>query len=181
MKGTPATISPHYSMSRADLVCLNEWLENTMSKGYIGQSSSPFAAHIDFAKKPDWGLQFCIDCHDIGSQTIYNQYALPLLQTPLNGLQEANICTKCDIQGGGNFLRVKEEDEYKLALQTRDGLFEPADIEFRTTQAPAASQGYINNTIREALHDFASGDWDNILTYSNSEVEHVEYVKWIIQ
>jgi hypothetical protein len=49
------------------------------------------------------------------------------------------------------------------------------------TKAPAASQGYINNTIREALHDFASGDWDNILTYSNSEVEHVEYVKWIIQ
>jgi len=71
-KGKPATRSPLYLMSRAELVCLNERLESNMSQGYIGQSSSPFAAHVLFATKRDWGLQFCINYHDIGSQTIYN-------------------------------------------------------------------------------------------------------------
>ena len=88
------------------------------------------------------------------------------------------IYTKHDVRGGLNFLRVKEEDEYKLAFQTRYGLFEPTDMQFGTTQAPAVFPGYINNTIREALDDFVSGYLDDILIYSNSEVEHV---KWIMQ
>jgi len=50
-----------------------------------------------------------------------------------------------------------------------------------TTNPPAHFQGYINNTIREALDDFASAYLDDILIYSNSEEEHVEHVKWVMQ
>jgi len=40
-------------MSRAELVTLKEWVEENMSKGFILQSSSPFAAPFPFAKTPD--------------------------------------------------------------------------------------------------------------------------------
>jgi hypothetical protein len=48
-------------MSRAELIILKEWLEENMSKGFIRQSSSPFAAPVLFAKTPGGGLLFCID------------------------------------------------------------------------------------------------------------------------
>jgi hypothetical protein len=54
-------------------------------------------------------------------------------------------------------------------------------MQFRTPNAPADFQGYINIAIREALEDFASAYLDDVLIYSNSEEEHVGHVKWIMQ
>jgi hypothetical protein len=54
-------------------------------------------------------------------------------------------------------------------------------MQFGTTNAPADFQGYINNAIREALDDFASAYFDDVLIYSDSKEEHVRHVKWIVQ
>jgi len=48
-----STWGPVYSMLRAELVVLNEWLADNTSKGFIQQSSSPFAAPVLFAKNHD--------------------------------------------------------------------------------------------------------------------------------
>jgi len=170
-----------YSMSRAELIVLKEWLEENMSKGFIRQSSSPFAAPVLFAMKPGGGLRFCIDYRDINSKTIKNRYPLPLIKETLNLLGRARIYTKLDVRGAYNLLRVKAGDEHKSAFQRRYGLYEPTVMQFGTTNAPADFQGYINNAIREALDDFASAYLDDVLIYSNSEEEHVGHVKWIMQ
>jgi len=52
---------------------------------------------------------------------------------------------------------------------------------FGIMYAPADFQGYINNTIREALDDFALAYLDDILIYSDSEEAHVQHVKWVMQ
>jgi hypothetical protein len=75
---------------------------------------------------------------------------------------------------------VKEGDEHKLAFRTRYGLFEPLVIQFGTTNAPADVQGYINDTIRDALDRFASAYLDDIHIFSNSVEEHEEHVKSIM-
>jgi len=59
--GVTPTWGPLYSLSTAELVVLNEWLEENRSKGFIRQLSSLFAAPVLFAKKTGGGLQFCID------------------------------------------------------------------------------------------------------------------------
>ena len=84
-----------------------------MSKGFIRQSSSPFAAPVLFAKKPGGGLRFCIDYRDINSKTIKNRYPLPLIDEMLNLLGKAQIYTKLDVRGAYNLLWVKEGDEHK--------------------------------------------------------------------
>jgi len=180
MKGETPTWGPLYSMSRAELVVLKEWLEENMSKGFIHQSSSPFAAPVLFAKKPDGGLRFCIDYRYITRNTVKNQYPLPLIRETLNLLRKARIYTKLDVCGAYTLLQVKEGDENKLAFWTRYELFEPTVMQFGTTNAPADFQGYINNTIREALDDFASAYLDDVLIYSDSEEEHVGHVKWVM-
>jgi len=85
------------------------------------------------------------------------------------------------VRGAYHLLRVKEGDEHQLAFRARYGLFKPRVMRFGTTNAPADFQGYINNTIREALDDFASAYLDDILIYSDSENENVEHIKWSMQ
>jgi hypothetical protein len=68
-----------------------------------------------------------------------------------------------------------------LAFRTRYRLFEPMVMQFGTTNAPADFQGYINNTIGEALDVFASAYLDHILIYSNSVQEHKQHVKWVME
>jgi len=71
--GETPTWGPLYSMSRTELVLLKEWLEENMLKGFIRQSSSPFAAPVLIAKKPGGGLRFCIYYRDINSKTRKNR------------------------------------------------------------------------------------------------------------
>jgi len=162
-------------------VVLKEWLEENMSKGFIRQSSSPFAAPVLFAKKPGGGLLFGTDCLDINSKTITNRYPLPLIKETLNLLGKARIYTKLDVCAAYNLIRVKEGEEHKLAFRTRYGLYEPNVMQFGTTNAPADFQGYINTAIREALDDFASAYLDDVLIYSDFTEEHVGHVNWIMQ
>jgi len=158
-------------MPRTELVVVKESLEENMSKGFIRQLSSPFAATVSFAKKADGGIHFCIDYRDINSETIKHRYFLALIRDTLNLLGKARVYTKIDVHGAYNLLRVKEGDGHRLAVRTRYGLFEPTVMQFGTTYAPADFPGYINNAIRQALDDFASAYLDNVLIYSNSEEE----------
>ena len=168
-------------MSREELVVMKEWLEDNMTKGFIRQSSSPYAAPCLFAKKPDGGLRFCIDYRDINSKTVKNMYPLPLIQETLDLLLGAWIYTTLDVWGAYNLVRIMEGDKHKLAFCTRYGLFEPLVMQFGTMNAAADFQGYINNTIREALDRFASAYLDDLLIYSNPVEEHEEHVKWIME
>jgi hypothetical protein len=160
---------------------LKEWLEEKMSKGFIPQSLSPFAAPVRFAKKPGGGLRCYIDYWDINSKTIRNRYPVTWIYATLKLFGDARIYTKLDVRGAYNFLQVKEADEHKLAFRTRYGLYEPTVMQFGTTNAPADVQGYKLNAIRESLDDFASAYLDGILIYINSEGDHVGHVKSIMQ
>ena len=102
--GETLTRGPLYSMSRTELVVLKEWLEENMSKGFIRQSSSPFAAPVLFAKNPGGGLRFCIDYRDINSKTIKNRYPLPLIKETLSLFGKAEIYTKLDVRGAYNLI-----------------------------------------------------------------------------
>jgi len=166
-----------YSTSSAELVVVEQSLKENISKGFIHQLLSRIPAPVLIAEKTDGGLRVCIDYRDINSTTIKNRCPLPLIRETLNSLRRARVYTKIAFRVAYNLLRVKEGDKHKLACRTRYGLFEPTFMQPGTTNPPAHFQGYINNTIREALDDFASAYLDDILIYSNSEEEHVEHVK----
>jgi hypothetical protein len=96
-------------------------------------------------------------------------------------LVRARVFTELDVQEAFNLVQIKKGDEHKLAFRTRYGLFEPLVMQFGTTNAPADFQGYINNTIREALDVFASAYLDDILIYSDKMEEHEQHVKWVME
>jgi len=77
--------------------------------------------------------------------------------------------------------QVKEREQHKLAFQTMYGLFQPTVMQFGTTNAPADFYRHINNMIREAMDDFASAYFNDILIYTNSEEEHKQHLQYIMQ
>lgn len=74
-------------------MALTEWFEENVSKGFIRQSVSPFAAHLFFVNKLDGGLEFCVDYWDNKSNKIRNRYPLPGIKETLKCIREhQDIC-----------------------------------------------------------------------------------------
>jgi len=176
-EGETPTWGPLYLMWRAELVIPKEWLEENMSKGFICQSSSPFAASILFVKKPDGGLRFGIDYQHISSKMINNQFPIPLIGGTLNHQWKASIHTKLDVWGAYNLIQARAGDEHKVAFWTRYCLFESTVMQFGTAIPAADFQGYMNNNKREALDDIELPYQEDILIYHDSEEEYEEHVE----
>jgi len=170
-----------YGMSRDEILELRRYLDENLSKGFIRASRSQAAAPVLFVKKPGGGLRFCVDYRGLNAITVKNRYPLPLISETLNRLSRAKVFTKLDIISAFNRLRIKEGDEALTAFRTRFGLFEYLVMPFGLCNGPASFQEYINNTLREHLDKFCTAYLDDILIYSDNEIEHEAHVKLILQ
>ncbi len=60
-EGKPLIMNPLYQMNLEQLQLMKEYLFEHLSKGFIINKSSPFAAPMLFVKKPGRGWRLCID------------------------------------------------------------------------------------------------------------------------
>ena len=100
---------PLYGMSRDELIELDRYLKENLSKGFIRASTSSAASPVLFVKKPGGGLRFCVDYRGLNAITVKNRYPLPLISETLDRLSKAKIYTKLDIISAFNRIRIKEE------------------------------------------------------------------------
>ena len=180
-KGAQPPAFALYGMSRDEILELRRYLDENLSKGFIRASRSQAAAPVLFVKKPGGGLRFCVNYRGLNAITVKNRYPLPLISETLNRLSRAKIFTKLDIISAFNRLRIKEGDEALTAFRTRFGLFEYLVMPFGLCNGPASFQEYINNTLREHLDKFCTAYLDDILIYSDNELEHEVHVKLILR
>ena len=64
-----------------------------------------------------------------------NNYPLPLISDIIG---TKKIFTKSDLRWGYNNIQIKEENEWKTAFITLEGLFEPIVMFFGLTNSPVA-------------------------------------------
>ena len=74
-------------------------------------------------------------------------------------------------------MRIAKGDEWKTAFRTRWGLFETLVVPFGLTNAPAAFQRYINETLRPYLDAICTAYLNDVLIYSKTLGEHRRYVR----
>ena len=111
---------------------------------------------------------------------IKNQYPLPLITEALDQLSSAKIFSKLNIKNTYNQIRIEKGDEWKTVFWTWFGLLEYLILSFRLTNAPAFFQSYINQALSDYLNVFCIVYLNNILIYSDNEVEHVEHVQNVL-
>ena len=76
---------------------------------------------------------------------------------------------------------MKEKDEELTTFRTRFGAYKYRVLPFGLTGGPATFQYYINNVLFDYLDDFCTAYMDDILIYSQNQLEHTAHVRKVLE
>ncbi|GJS57181.1 putative reverse transcriptase domain-containing protein [Tanacetum coccineum] len=174
--GTPVAKSP-YRLAPSELEELSGQLKELQDKGFFRLSSSPWGAPILLVKKMDGSFRMCIDYRELIRLTVKNRYLLPRIDDLFDQLQGSQFFSKIDLRSGYHQLRVHEDDIPKTAFRTRYGHFEFTVMPFGLTNAPTIFIDLMNRVCKSYFDKFVIVFIDEILIYSKTQEEHVEYLR----
>ena len=110
-----------------------------------------------------------------------DRYPLPLIDEVLARVSKAKIYTKLDIRQAFHRIRMHPDSEEMTTFRTRYGSYKCKVLPFGLTNGPATYQRYMNDVLFEYLDDFCTAYLDDILIYSENELEHEEHVKKVLE
>ena len=150
-------------------------------KVQIQELLGKWGAPVLFAKKKDKTLLLCIDYRQLNRVTIRNRYPLPRIDDLFDQLRGVRVYSKIDLRTGYHQLRVREAYIPMTTLRTRYRHFEFTVMPFGLWNAPTAFMDLMNRVFRPYLDQFLVVFVDDILIYSQSEVEHEDHLRIVLQ
>jgi len=115
---------------------VQNFVEDQLRKRYIRSSKSPQTLPVFFVGKKDRSKQMVMNYRNLNSQTVKNNYPLPLIMELIDNMGSKKVFTKMDLRWGFNNMRIKEGNEWKGAFTTHIGSFEPTVMFFGMTNSP---------------------------------------------
>ena len=180
--GKQPPYGPIYSLSPVKLETLKTYIKTHLKTGFIQPSKSLAGAPILFDKKPDSNLHLCIDYQGLNNLMIKNRYPLLLIGELLNRLGRTKRFTQLDLTSAYHQIRIKEDDEWKTAFQTRYSHFKYQVMPFGLSNTPASFQGYINKILAKKLDIFVIMYLNDILIYTEDKDQgYVKVVRWVLE
>ena len=177
---SPIFMTPH-RMALVELQELRVQLQELLDKGFIRPSTSSWGTPVLFAKKKDKTLRLCIDYRKLNRVTIKNRYPLSRIDDLFDQLRGARVYSKIVLRTGYHQLRVRETNIPKTTFRTRYRHFELSVMPFGLMNAPAAFIDLMHRVFQSYLDQFVVVFVDDILIYSQSEREHDDHLRIILQ
>ena len=134
-----------------------------------------------FTKKKGKTLRLCIDYRQLNRVTIKNRYPLPRIDDLFDQLKGVRVYSKIDLHTGYHQLRVREANISKTAFRTLYGHFEFIVMPFGLTNAPTAFMDLMHRVFQPYLDQFVVVFVNDILIYSQSEEEHEDHLRIVLQ
>jgi hypothetical protein len=181
LPGTTPISKRAYRVSGPELVELKKHMDELSEKGYIWPSTSPWAAPVLFMEKKDGTRRMCIDYRALNEVTIKNMYPLPRIEDLFDQLRGASVFSKIDLRLGYHQLRIQPLDIPKTTFITKYGLYEFTVMSFGLTNAPAFFMNLMNNVFMDYLDKFVVVFIDDIMIYYQSEAEHADHLRMVLQ
>lgn len=180
-EGSQPPFKRYYPLDALSDKALKKWIDDLLEQKAIRKSISSCSAPVIVVKKPGGGLRICIDYRALNALTVKNRYPIPRIKETLTRIANKKYFTKLDIIAAFNRVRIQEGHEWLTAFSTRYGQYECLVMPFGLSNAPAAFQSFINDTLMDCLDDFASAYLDDCLIFSDTLEEHVEHVRKVIK
>ena len=153
-------------------------IKGMLENDIIKPSFSPWTSPVVMVRKKDGTMRFCIDYRKLNAATIKDTYPLPRIDEMLDKLHNSQFFTTMDLQSGFWQIEVAEEDKYKTAFSTGQGLYEFNVLPFGLTGAPPTFQRCMNIILMDASH--AMVYIDDILIYSTTFEEHLKDIETVL-
>jgi hypothetical protein len=170
-----------YNVYGPELVELKKQIDELSKKCYIRPSTSPWAAPVLFMEKKDGTRRMCIDYRALNEVTIKNKYPLPRIEDLFDQLRGASVFSKIDLRSGYYQLRIRPSDILKTTFITKYGLYEFTVMSFGLTNAPSFFMNLMNSVFMDYLDKCVVVYIDDILIYYQSEEEHADHLKMVLQ
>ena len=123
-----------------------------------------------------------MDYRGLNKQTVKNNYPLPLITDLVDSMGNKRVFTKMDLRWGYNNVRIKEEDEWKVAFTTHMGLYELVMMFFEMTNSPTTFQDMMNKILRNIINEEKVVAFvDNVLIRMETEEGHDELVEEVLK
>jgi hypothetical protein len=170
-----------YRMSVEEPKELKKQIMELQEAGYIRPNSSPCGAPVLFVQKKDGSQRMCVDYRTLNEVTMKNEYPLPRIEDLFDRMRGARVFSKIDLRSGYHQMKIRPSDIPKTAFSTRYGLYEFTVMSFGLTNAPAYFMNLMNKVFMEYLDRFVVVFIDDILIYSQSDNDHEEHLRLVLQ
>ena len=173
-KGIPDKIDCKiYWQTEEELAAMQQFITESLAKGYITNSKSPYALALFYWKKKDGKLHPIMDYHILNQWTVHDNY-LPLINNIINHFQGKTLFSKFDICWGYNNIQIKEEDWWKVAFKTLFGLYEPTVMYLGLTNSLAM----FYRAMQKMLHNWLNKYPDETGNYIDDMVVATKGNSW---
>jgi Reverse transcriptase (RNA-dependent DNA polymerase) len=172
----------NYNLTPAEQIKLDKFLKKNLEKGYIRPSQLPMASPFFFVSKKDGKLRPCQDYRYLNDWTVKNSYSQLLILEIINKLKGAKYFTKLDVHWGYNNVRIRKEDEWKVAFKTNKGLFEPTMMFFGMCNSLATFQAMMDDIFMTIINNrLIIVYMDDILIFADTKEELERITKLVLE
>jgi hypothetical protein len=134
-----------------------------------------------FVEKKDGTKRMCIDYRSLNEVTVKNKYPLPRIEDLFDQLRGDSVFSKIDLRSSYHQFRIRSSNIPMTAFITKYGLYEFTVMSFGLTNALAYFMYLMNSVFMDYLNKFVVVFIDVILIYSQSEQEHEEHLRKVLQ
>ncbi|CAF1094945.1 unnamed protein product [Rotaria sordida] len=155
-------------------------IQELLHFGLIRPSDSPYAAPALLVAKHDGTWSMVVDYKKLNNITIKDNHPLPNMEQAMQLLGDGHkVFSKLYMKSGFWQIPIKEEDKFKIAFITPDGLFEWNVLAQGLKNSPSSFQRVMTD-ILSTCRQFSLVYIDDIVVYSHSFEEHLNHLTQVL-
>jgi transposase InsO family protein len=175
---TPVRSRP-YQCSPPRLQALRRIVHDLIDKGVIVKSYSQYASPAFLVPKPNGGHKMVVDYHLLNKKVVFDAFPMPTVEHAFAHFSGAKIFSVLDLNSAYYQIPLSAKSRKATAFCTPFGLFEFTKLPMGISVGCQVLSRAVDSLFGDLKHKFVYNFMDDLVVYSGSYTEHLEYLREI--